>query len=114
LRNIPDERLVVYVVWLPILPSDDRKAAEAMTKSALLARVFYYWDGDKITAKSWQKKLGISELAWDTYLLYSPTELWEGELPSHDLWMHQLKDVESGTPLSQATLEAKVKELLEK
>ncbi|HJZ11832.1 MAG TPA: hypothetical protein VJ521_06770 [Acidobacteriota bacterium] len=114
MRNIPDERLVVYVIWLPILRSDDRKAADANAKESLQSRIFHYWDENRITGTSWQKKLGIPVLAWDIYLLYQPTALWEDDIPSPDFWMHQLRQLETGRPLDQAALEAKVKELLEK
>ena len=101
LKNIPDRRVVATVIWLPVLPSDNRRWAVRRTKEFADDRVQYFWDGDRLTGRVWRSVLGLEgPLSWDTYFLYSHTARW-AEVPSTpDFWMHQLR------------LEAKFQELL--
>ena len=61
LKNIPDDRLRVHIVWLPNFPGDNKSRAETRTAEFNDSRVSYYWDGDKCTDAEWQKVLGIDK-----------------------------------------------------
>jgi hypothetical protein len=55
------------------------------------ARVTHYWDGGGVTMRQYRSALGLSEDAWDIYMVYGPRARWDGELPPKpDYWMHQL------------------------
>jgi protein-disulfide isomerase len=90
LKAIPDERLRVYIVWLPMFPGDSRKLAQTRSDEFSDKRVSYYWDGEKIAGKAWQNVLGTKREAWDVYLLYGAESQWDKDPPTPDFWMHQL------------------------
>jgi hypothetical protein len=114
LKAIPDERLRVYIVWLPMFPGDSRKWAQTRSDEFSDKRVNYYWDSEKIAGKAWQKTLGTKREAWDVYLLYGAGSQWDKEPTSPDFWMHQLSGVTAAPVLDEAAFETKAKELLGK
>ena len=92
----PDLRL--SYVWAPMLPPDDRAAAEAAAERFAEPRAAHYWDGERQLAQRLGESLGISAqeslaagsgsgLAWDVYLAY---ERGESDLFKPNFWMHQL------------------------
>ena len=87
-----DDRLRGFVVWLPMLPSDDASAARAQAGSFVDRRVAQQWDGDRASGKLVAKTLQLKGDAWDVYLLYAPGVKWTGdEPPAPTFWMHQLR-----------------------
>jgi copper chaperone CopZ len=94
-----DERLRGFVVWLPMLPTDNQRAAGAQAGTFIDARVAQQWDGDRASGEAFAKMLGLKREAWDVYLLYAPGVKWTGEAPpSPTFWMHQLR-ADSGADL---------------
>jgi hypothetical protein len=114
IKAIPDDRLRVYIVWLPMFPGDTRKWAQIRSDEFSDKRVSYYWDGEKIAGKAWQKTLGTKREAWDVYLLYGAQRQWDKEPAAPDFWMHQLGGLTHAPRLDEETFEAKAKELLGK
>jgi hypothetical protein len=114
LKAIPDERLKVFIVWLPMFPGDSKKWAQTRADEFSDKRVRYYWDGEKLSGKAWQKVLGTKREAWDVYLLYGAESQWEKEPVTPDFWMHQLSGLTHAPMLDQEKFEAKTKELLGK
>lgn len=114
LKNILDDRLKVYIVWLPMFPSDSREWAKTRSSEFSDKRLSYYWDGDKLAGKEWQKVLSTKREAWDVYLLYGAGSQWEKEPAAPDFWMHQLGGVTNAPTLDEGAFEAKAKELLSK
>ena len=112
LKSIPDDRLRACIVWLPMFPGDSREWAQTRADEFSDKRLSYYWDGDKLTGKAWQKVLGTKREAWDVYLLYGAASQWDKEPAAPDFWMHQLGGVTTAPRLDAATFEAKAKELL--
>lgn len=112
LKAIPDERLRAHIVWLPMFFGDSRKWAQTRSDEFSDKRVTYYWDGEKLTGKEWQKLLGTKREAWDVYLLYGASSQWDKELTKPDFWMHQLGGVTHAPQLDQEAFEAKVKVML--
>src|SRR5437870_4647955 len=87
-----DDRLRGFVVWLPMLPTDNQSAAGAQAGSFVDARVAQQWDGDRASGETFAKMLGLKRNAWDVYLLYAPGVKWTGETPpTPTFWMHQLR-----------------------
>ncbi len=114
LKAIPDERLRVYIIWLPMFPGDSRKWAQTRSDEFSDKRVSYYWDGEKIAGKAWQKTLGTKREAWDVYLLYGAGSQWDKEPATPDFWMHQLNGVTTAPRLDEEAFQAKTKELVNK
>ncbi len=87
-----DTRLRGFVVWLPMLPSDNANAAGAQAGSFVDARVLQQWDGNRESGKLVARTLNLKGNAWDVYLLYAPGVKWTGdEPPAPTFWMHQLR-----------------------
>ena len=90
LKAIPDDRLKVYIVWLPMFPGDSRKWAQTRSDEFSDKRVSYYWDGEKISRQSLAESarhekggLGCISLIWRG-------SQWDKEPVTPDFWMHQL------------------------
>jgi hypothetical protein len=106
LAAVPHPGLRVHYVWAPVLPPDDRAAAEAAAERLAeprpdgrpSGRARHYWDGERRLAQRLGESLGISAkeslgieggtgLAWDVYLAY---ERGASDLFRPTFWMHQL------------------------
>ena len=114
LRNLSDDRLRAYIVWLPTLKSDNQAQAEIRITEFADTRLRYFWDGHNATGTLWQGVLGLKVVPWDIYLLYSLSTQWEKAPAAPDYWMHQLGDEKiNGAPrLDRAVFESKLKKLL--
>jgi hypothetical protein len=116
LKNISNERLKAYIIWLPVLPTDNRNWAVKRTTEFLDRRVRYFWDGDQLTGKIWLPVLGLEgSLSWDTYFLYDHQVYWTDQPTVPSFWMHQLSYEKSRQELllDVPAFERKTRELLE-
>jgi hypothetical protein len=116
LRNVSDRRLKAYVVWLPVLATDNRNWAAKQAKELPDSRVRHFWDGEKLTGQIWRRVLALNgPLSWDTYFLYNHKSHWGDEPTLPDFWMHQLsyeKDRRENF-LDEPAFERKARELLD-
>jgi hypothetical protein len=112
LKDIPDERIKAYFVWLPVIQTDNREAAVQRSNEFVDPRLTHYWDAEQFTGKAWNPILNTGQLAWDVYLIYAPSVQWEKEPPAPSFWMHQLGGVEHAPRLNQEMFEVKIKEIL--
>jgi hypothetical protein len=100
MKEIPDGRLRLFVVWEPILPKDSVDAlddASDMVKDEW--RALQFWDPNAESGKRIKRlfDLKIINPAWDTYLLYPPGVKWEqNDTPKPAYWMHQLTFMPGG------------------
>jgi hypothetical protein len=99
MKEIPDGRLRLFVIWEPILPKDGVDALE--DSSAMVQdewRALQFWDPNAETGKRVKKlfDLKIANPAWDVYLLYPPGVKWDAETPTPAYWMHQLTFMPGG------------------
>lgn len=80
LERFPDAELAVYVVWLPVLPSDERfGVADVLVDE----RVRQFWDDDRLVSDEVGRVAGAGEgLAWDVYLVFGPDATWNRRLPA--------------------------------
>jgi hypothetical protein len=92
LEKVPDPGLRVYIVWLPILGLDAKKAAAGATALISDSRAAHFWDGDQTLGRLYAKALRLppDDLAWDVYLLFPGGVRWEREVPKPAYWMHQV------------------------
>ncbi|HKQ08141.1 MAG TPA: hypothetical protein VJ464_23650 [Blastocatellia bacterium] len=113
LKDIPDDRVRAYIVWLPIFGGDFKGASQERSKSFSDERVNYFLDPDSLTGELWKPVLKLNDdIAWDVYLLYGPDAKWDKEPPQPNFWMHQLSGVTQAPRLNQMAFEAKLKEML--
>ena len=98
LAGIESTHVRAYYAWVPMLPGDDRQAAEATAERFADPRASHFWDDSHHLARYMAKALGIDsrteaavgdvkEYAWDVYLAYGPGAM---EIERPDFWMHQL------------------------
>ena len=112
LKDIPDNRLRAYVVWLPMFPGDSRNWAQTRSDDFRDDRLSYYWDAGHLTGDEWKRVLGIDRTAWDVYFLYGSESKWDGTPTAPTFWMHQLGGVTKAPHLNKQEFENKVRELL--
>lgn len=112
LKKVADQRLRVYVVWLPIFGGDFKGEGRKLSRRFPDKRVTYFSDPEEFTGKLWQRVLGLDDIAWDVYLIYGAGAAWSEEPSPPDFWMHQLDGVTKAPVLNQATFESKLKAIL--
>ena len=112
LKEVPDNRLRAYIIWLPMFPGDSRSWAQTRSDEFQDDRLSYYWDGSKLTGEEWAKALDLHTTAWDVYFLYGSEVEWNGRAPAPSFWMHQLGGITKAPRLDKDELQRRVKELL--
>jgi hypothetical protein len=89
------------VVWIPMLPSDDRTAAEAMTAVYTGTPIPQFWDGETQLGAEVSRSLGIdpAHVSWDIYLFYPPDAEWtDAGLPPPSKVIAQAANAVIGSP----------------
>ena len=114
LKNISNDQLRAYFVWLPVMRSDDREAALQRSKEFRDSRLAHYWDGEQLTGKAWDPVLKTGQIAWDVYLIFTPSAKWDKEPPAPVFWMHQLQRIAHAPRLDTQTFENRLRELLKR
>ena len=113
LKSTTAQNLHLYIVFLPILRSDDREAAIERTKEFADPRVTYYWDETLVTGKAWGDLLRLQMKAWDVYFLYPPqAQQWTDHPEMPAFWMHQLRGVDQAPYLDKEDFKLKTLQLL--
>ena len=85
--------MAVYVVWSSQLGAEERHVADA-TRLIADPRVRHYWDGAQRVGRAYENPLGLSQPAWDVWMLFDRSASWSAEPPEPVWWEHQL----SGPP----------------
>ncbi len=115
MKDIPSEDLRMYVVWLPILRSDDRFSAYLRSPEYKDDRVSYFWDDDQLTGIEWADVIDYNQVAWDIYFLYGKDTPWDESPSKPDYWMHQLGQLQDKALfLNGDTLVEEIEKLLAK
>lgn len=92
LNVVSSESLAVFVIWEPVLRSDDERASRRATTFFDDARVTHFWVPTLALGEQFQPLIGLqTEPAWDVYLLFPRGVVWsEGAPPVPRSFMHQL------------------------
>lgn len=78
------------MVWVPVLNAKE-KHVPAVSHLVPDPRASHFWDGHGALVQGYREALGLSEPAWDIYMVYPPGVRWEGNRPPvPTYWMHQL------------------------
>ena len=87
--------LRTYLVWVPVLMARESHVANG-TNAVKQPGIAHYWDGHSALVRGYMQPLGLSQLAWDVYMIYGPDAQWGEEGPPvPDFWMHQLPGVDA-------------------
>jgi hypothetical protein len=114
LKSVTDDRVMAYIVWLPIFGGDFKGEARKLSNSFRDKRVSYFLDSTSETGKQWERVLKTERfIAWDVYLLYGAGATWEEEPPQPAYWMHQLGGVTKAPRFDEPTFTAKLKGMLD-
>lgn len=114
LNKIKDERLQVYVIWVPIRDQDNETAAQQAVSSLIDPRARHFWVNDLFLPESYQVPLKLQkDLAWDVYLLYPANAAWSAPVPAPSLAMHLGRgEMPKGTSLNGIELADEIRKLL--
>lgn len=103
----------VYVVWSTQLGARESHVPEATTLMND-PRVRHYWDPELVVGDAVAGDLGLSEPAWDVWLLYGRDARWEGSGPPEpDWWEHQLHGLPEERHLDPSRFAEKARQLLD-
>jgi hypothetical protein len=117
LDQVSDPRLVVLVVWGPMLNKEKAEDARAATAFLPDPRTRHFWTGAQTIAEAFEKATGLDRtktLAWDTYLVYGPGVRWDGDAgpPAATYVMHYDKPLPKEQQLNGEKLRDEVRRLL--
>lgn len=113
LKQRPEARLRVFLLWGPFMQRDTRSLAIRATGYLPDNRVRHFWDLWKFASKSYEEQLKVPKgHAWDMFVFYKPHLIWQDSLPEPTFWL-QNRGLEVGTPYSQEDLQAGLKEWIE-
>jgi hypothetical protein len=110
--DAPDLR--VFVVWEPILATDDEATAPPATVLIPDPRAVHFWAPELDLARAFGEHIGLAgEPAWDAYLLYDRTARWRSVAPpAPAAFQHQLYGLPDERRLDGNALAARLRELL--
>lgn len=113
LKQIPDHRLSVYMVWLPINAGDGLEVAQRSARPVSDPRVAHFWIPDHSLAEAFKAPIGLEEgTAWDVFLLYGRDARWGEQIPSPVSFMHQGLKLSEDRVLDARKLADEVRALL--
>lgn len=116
-KKIPDPNLRIYVVWMPILPTDIRPPGQAHVDRVPDPRATHYWDSKAKLSQIFRDVLlpragfGTRPVVWDAYMLYGPDAEWTAAPPKPPWWFQQMKG--HGQALNGADVAGEARRLLE-
>jgi len=103
LRDFPDADISVSVIWIDMLPTDSRLAAEKMAESIRDPRVRHFHDPRTHSAgRAFAPGLIRRGPAWDIYLFYDKNAEWAEAPPNPVEWWHQLGGNDRADPTRYA------------
>ena len=113
LKQVPDDRLAVYVVWGPMLGEETAADAREATRHLPDNRVANFWTPTHALATALEPQLGLHDVkAWDTFLLFAPGTRWGDVPPMPDYYMHVNKPLPPERRLNGEKLAEQVRKLL--
>lgn len=94
LDQISDERLRLYVVWLPFHHLDVRDRAKEATILLNDPRVRHFWAANLGLPEAYKAQLKLKDsVAWDVFLTYPAGTTWSEPAPAPGYLMHNLAEL---------------------
>ena len=75
-----DQRIRVFVIWEPVLPTDWASPSTRTLARLSDNRISQYWDKERFVSRSLGEK-DRSSLVWDYVAVYEPGKLWDQAPP---------------------------------
>ena len=97
LRKLAAKGLSVHVIWVPMAGGEVKHVRPA-TVAVSDPRARHYWDATGALIRDFRKPLGLSQPAWDVYLIYPAKVQWTRSAPKPAFWMHQLPGADRNAP----------------
>lgn len=114
LNKIADDKLRVFMVWLPIHEGDDREDAVRSASRISDPRAIHLWGPDLELTEVFKEPVGLEEgPAWNLYLLYGPDARWGETVPEPVSFMHQRLKLSTDRTLDARALADEARALLE-
>lgn len=91
LAEHPAAAMTGFIVWLPMLRTDNEAAAGEAARLSADPRVHHFYDPSATSGRMIAAQLGgRGYAAWDVYLVYSSGVRWTDGPPIPADWLHQL------------------------
>ena len=91
IKGYPDADISVSIVWINMLPLDNRAMARVRAQTMQDPRVQHFHDPRKRVGRAIAHSMGgRDKVAWDIYLFFAPGGEWDGGPPPSTWWAHQL------------------------
>ncbi len=91
LKDFPDADISVSLIWIDMLPTDTRKAAEKTAQQFRDPRLRHFHDPrTHLAGSAFRGDLVKRGPAWDIYLFYDKDADWKDAPPKPVEWWHQL------------------------
>lgn len=75
-----DQRIRVFVIWEPVLPTDWASPSTRTLARLSDNRVSQYWDNERLVSRSLGEH-DRSSLVWDYVAVYEPEKMWDQAPP---------------------------------
>lgn len=98
MNTVTSDDLRMYVIWLPMLRTDNDVAAVEAARELTDPRVQHFWDEGRWSGDTWDGVLSLGTIAWDIYFVYGRDVAWSDHPTYPDMWMHQLASVGDRAP----------------
>ncbi len=99
LEGFPRADIVVQLVWIDMLPSDEASAARRLSGVFQDPRVTQFHDPRKCAGHAFAAGRVQGMPAWDIYMFFQPGAVWASRTPAAFAWAHQLSRVEEASHL---------------
>lgn len=95
---VASDDLHMYIIWLPMLRTDNDVAAVEAARELTEPRVQHFWDSERWSGDTWDGVLSLGATAWDVYFVYGRDAAWSDHPTYPDMWMHQLSSAGDRAP----------------
>ncbi len=93
LEPTQDPMIRVSIVWINVLPPDNKEAASQAAGSIFGdSKVCHFYDPERLAGQAMAQVLGgeKGQVAWDIYLFYDEGSQWYRSAPIPTEYMHQM------------------------
>jgi len=113
LDAISDDRLRLYVVWLPLHDSDLRIRAQEATILFNDPRVHQFWSPTLALPEAYKTQLKLQKsVAWDVFLAFPLGATWTEPVPVPTFLMHNLDELPAEQRLDALIMARELRKML--
>ena len=91
LTDFPEADIGVSLIWIDMLPTDNRKAADKIARGFRDPRLRHFHDSrTHLAGNAFRGDIVKRGPAWDIYFFYDKDAVWKDAPPNPVEWWHQL------------------------